>query len=362
MPSVEIPIGGLVFTVGFYLNKEKQINYMNAKIIPIILVLLFAVVISGCTQTITDGTTGNLVLKLTDKPALNIEKAEVTISQIQVHVATLGGTNETGNETDDDSGNETGEGPNGEEGNGTGGETGNGTEDNSTGTNNETLELKAQTGSGNNESGQGSDKENGNGETNKEQNQELEGEWKTIVEGPVTYDLVQLQDVYQYLGETSLEPGIYTQIRLTVESALVTIDGVEHSLEIPSGNIKMVKSFVIEEGKTTTLILDFDAQQSVHETGAGKYIMKPTIKVFSETEVNEPDENTEEELSLEEKCTASGGTVTTSLCCESTEDFPNLCLIGPCGCAPENSHEINICDCGEGKCFDGESCVEQEAG
>ena len=65
------------------------------------------------------------------------------------------------------------------------------------------------------------------------------------------------------------------------------------------------------------------------------------------------------EESKEEACLSSGGQVTTSLCCELTEDYPNLCLIGPCGCSPEDSHEVKICDCGEDKCFNGSECVSQ---
>jgi len=65
-----------------------------------------------------------------------------------------------------------------------------------------------------------------------------------------------------------------------------------------------------------------------------------------------------EELSeIEEACINSGGQVSTSLCCKITGDFPNLCLIGPCGCSPENSHEVKVCDCGPDKCFDGSECV-----
>jgi hypothetical protein len=46
------------------------------------------------------------------------------------------------------------------------------------------------------------------------------------------------------------------------------------------------------------------------------------------------------------------------MCCKSISDFPNLCVIGACGCSPDNSKEITVCDCGEGKCFDGTSCVD----
>jgi len=62
----------------------------------------------------------------------------------------------------------------------------------------------------------------------------------------------------------------------------------------------------------------------------------------------------------EQACINSGGQVSTSLCCKSTSDFPNLCLIGPCGCSPDNSHEIKICDCGPDKCFDGNECITIE--
>lgn len=57
-------------------------------------------------------------------------------------------------------------------------------------------------------------------------------------------------------------------------------------------------------------------------------------------------------------CLDSGGTVATATCCGQTQDFPNNCAIGACGCAPASSHQIKICNCGEGKCFDGNSCVQ----
>jgi len=78
--------------------------------------------------------------------------------------------------------------------------------------------------------------------------------------------------------------------------------------------------------------------------GIGYWIYQSTI---------EPEEITEQE----QVCIDSGGEVRTSPCCEATGDFPNLCLIGPCGCSPDNSREIKICDCGPDKCFNGSKCV-----
>jgi len=60
-------------------------------------------------------------------------------------------------------------------------------------------------------------------------------------------------------------------------------------------------------------------------------------------------------------CIASGGTVTTANCCESAGDFPNSCAIGACGCAPEYSHPVKICGCGD-RCFNGTACVTFEEG
>ena len=66
---------------------------------------------------------------------------------------------------------------------------------------------------------------------------------------------------------------------------------------------------------------------------------------------------TPEEAKKEQACEISGGTVKTSLCCASASDFPNLCLIGACGCSPTNSHQVKVCDCGANKCFNESGCV-----
>ncbi|MDD2731690.1 MAG: DUF5667 domain-containing protein [Candidatus Pacebacteria bacterium] len=60
----------------------------------------------------------------------------------------------------------------------------------------------------------------------------------------------------------------------------------------------------------------------------------------------------------ERACIRTGGTVSVSSCCKSASDFPNTCLIGACGCSLENSHEVKVCECQEGKCFDGNKCAE----
>ena len=106
--------------------------------------------------------------------------------------------------------------------------------------------------------------------------------WFTIIEEGQDFDLIQLRNVTEYLGKENLTVGNYTQIRFNVNKANVTIDNILYNLTIPSKTIKLIKPFNITEGVTTTLILDFDANESIHETGNNKYMFKPTIKVIQE--------------------------------------------------------------------------------
>jgi hypothetical protein len=71
---------------------------------------------------------------------------------------------------------------------------------------------------------------------------------------------------------------------------------------------------------------------------------------------------TQQTTTKEQSCTSSDGTVTTAMCCQSASDFPNNCLIGACGCSPDNSHSVKVCDCGEGRCFNGTRCQAVSAG
>jgi hypothetical protein len=153
--------------------------------------------------------TGILNLQITDAPAaLNISKALVTISKVEVHLAP--------------------------------------------GSANESAEDNESTG------------------------------WVTVVEDPVQYDLIAIKDVKKVLGSKNLSTGKYTQVRLSVDKAVVTIEGVEHDLSVPSEKIKLIHGFDIEAGKTTTLTLDFDAAESIKSTSKDNYVMNPTIKIIQE--------------------------------------------------------------------------------
>ena len=109
-----------------------------------------------------------------------------------------------------------------------------------------------------------------------------DGSWIEVATGPMSVDLLTLANgATLMLGTTELAAGQYTQVRLAVESAEVVIDGESIPLTVPSSNIKLIHPFTVEADAVTELVLDFDAERSVHVTGGNnpKYMMNPTIRI-----------------------------------------------------------------------------------
>ena len=109
--------------------------------------------------------------------------------------------------------------------------------------------------------------------------------WIVLSDSIRTYDLLQLRNgMMAVLDSGGLTPGHYTQIRLKVtDSCYVVVEEQRHYLRIPSGQqsgIKLVHQFTIEEKKLYELVLDFDAEKSIHQTGNGVYQLRPTIRVI----------------------------------------------------------------------------------
>jgi hypothetical protein len=173
--------------------------------------------------------------------------------------------------------------------------------------------------------------------------------WTVVVSQPQTVDLMRLTDVSEVIGQKTMDAGTYTQIRLKIDSGTITVDGTEHNLAVPSGVLKLNRGFVLTPNETLKLTLDFNAEKSIIRTGNDQYKLKPVIAVISETLSGVSEQ--------EQACLRSGGTATTMLCCNSVRDFPDLCLVGACGCAAGDSHQVRVCTCGTGMCFNGTACV-----
>ena len=109
--------------------------------------------------------------------------------------------------------------------------------------------------------------------------------WEILSDRAATYDLMKLRNgVFATLAEGSAPAGHYTQIRLKLGAGSnVVVDGVTYPLTVPSGmqsGYKLVGEFDVPASGLVELALDFDAARSVHQTGSGKYMLKPTCRVM----------------------------------------------------------------------------------
>jgi Domain of unknown function (DUF4382) len=112
-----------------------------------------------------------------------------------------------------------------------------------------------------------------------------------------TCDLKKLQTAQDVLGTGPLATGHYTMVRLVVTSAVIYFDnaatgdacaptiaapaGRNANVTIPSGEVKLNREFDVSSGTTTTMLLDFDGDKSVRETGNGQFMMSPVLGVAS---------------------------------------------------------------------------------
>ena len=106
-------------------------------------------------------------------------------------------------------------------------------------------------------------------------------------------DPTQLNFALERLGETPLDAGHYTQLRLVLvsnsggpplaNSVVLSGTTTEIALETPSAvqsGIKLIHQFTVTSGQRVDLLLDFDACKSIVKTGNNKYKLKPVIQVI----------------------------------------------------------------------------------
>ena len=109
--------------------------------------------------------------------------------------------------------------------------------------------------------------------------------WFVVESDPATYDLLSLQNgVFVTLGiASSIPAGAYDEVRLVLgDGSTIVVDGATHDLKVPSGmqsGIKLKGLFEVPDGGRVEVLLDFDAARSVVETGNGKYLLKPVIRM-----------------------------------------------------------------------------------
>lgn len=124
-------------------------------------------------------------------------------------------------------------------------------------------------------------------------------------DNPRHYDLLTLQDgiVADLTEEMEVPEGTYSQLRLVVDSAVVTLtplyeftDGTREAvLKVPSGSssgikVQLERSVEVEEGELTVVLVDFDVEDNFVLQGGGQgtvingVIFTPTLKEKSRSQ------------------------------------------------------------------------------
>ncbi len=113
----------------------------------------------------------------------------------------------------------------------------------------------------------------------------------SITPTQTSFDLLALRDgVTEEFGVAALPSGVLAQMRLIIDHAAITVDGRTGPLRIPSGpqtGIKLNGEVAIDPCTSVTVLLDFDAERSLHHApglargGASGYVLKPVIAMRS---------------------------------------------------------------------------------
>src|SRR5262249_43590130 len=112
-----------------------------------------------------------------------------------------------------------------------------------------------------------------------------------------TCDLKKLTTAQDILGTGPLPAGHYTQLRLVLASAVIYFDNTSSgpagastiatpgrrsaTVDIPSGELRLNREFDLTSATPTTILLDFDGDRSVRDSGNGRFTMTPVVTVVS---------------------------------------------------------------------------------
>ena len=130
--------------------------------------------------------------------------------------------------------------------------------------------------------------------------------WMSVSSDTKTVDLLELkaQQSLELLADVMLKEGVYQQVRLDISKVVVTDDKGEHEAKLPSGELKIVGELVVNENMTSTATFDFIADESLHQTGNGQYILAPVVKIETKERANV-------EITSDNKVKVSGGVIRT---------------------------------------------------
>ena len=124
--------------------------------------------------------------------------------------------------------------------------------------------------------------------TDKIEAQKSDGTWVLVFNVPLQINLTELKasQKFSVLGQGFIDPGTYSQIRLHVMG--VTMRQAKTppaTVQLASDEWVVPVKAVVEAKKTSSIVLDFQLDKSLHTTAKGKYILIPAVAVESRSNV-----------------------------------------------------------------------------
>lgn len=102
-------------------------------------------------------------------------------------------------------------------------------------------------------------------------------EWSNVSLVQRTVDLASTTSVASLLGSATLKAGMYTQLRIVVQSVQgVMTNGTKVTFVVPSGELKTADAFNITVGQTTSLTVSLDLSRSIVQAGS-TWIFTPVL-------------------------------------------------------------------------------------
>ncbi|MGV8085213.1 MAG: DUF4382 domain-containing protein [Candidatus Bilamarchaeum sp.] len=105
--------------------------------------------------------------------------------------------------------------------------------------------------------------------------------WVTVANSPQTYDLLALkaQSANAIVVDNTVDQDTYDQIKLEISNVMVTDRNGTHQARVPSSQLLINNQVRVNNGMTSSISLDFIADESLHTTNRGEYVIAPVIEI-----------------------------------------------------------------------------------
>jgi len=113
--------------------------------------------------------------------------------------------------------------------------------------------------------------------------------WITVMSGSKVFDLIKIykSGSPEFLSEVNIDPGAYTQLRISAGPIRIVRRGssVSEEAKLPSGELKIPARISVAKGENSSVEIDILSEKSIHTATDGKYIFLPVLRVETKSNV-----------------------------------------------------------------------------